>query len=132
MSYFRKCSTPNKDNDVTGEGVEGKFCKITTAMSEKLRGEWKLHMGEHSAKFNLKMEEDISNITISFEADKVILSQSVNVTCKVSGGVPKPNASDVTFKLKDKENKIVEGSEDRFSKEIYVSAGTGEEVEVIN
>ena len=127
VSYFRECSTPNKDSDVTGEGVDGKFCKITTAMSEKLRGEWKIHMGEHSAKVNLKMEEDISNITITLSSDKVILNQTVDVTCKVFGGVPRPHAEDITFMLMDASNNTVETV---FSDSSKDKTETGDDVQV--
>ena len=98
-------------------------------MSADLKGEWTLHMGEADEKFDLKLEENFTDITITLP-DSVILNKTVDVTCKVSGGVPRTNASDITFMLMDSENNTISGSEERFSKSSTDSTDTGEDVEV--
>ena len=100
-------------------------------MSEALKGEWTLDMGEQTTTVDLKLEEDFSNITITLEADKVILDQLVNVTCQVFGGDPKVKASDITFMLMDSNNETVNGSEERFSKSSEDKTDTGDDVQVI-
>ena len=98
-------------------------------MSEALKGKWTISLGgEKTTTVDLKLEENFSNITITLEADKVILDQTVNVTCKVFGGVPKVNASDITFMFMDSNNKNVSGSEERFSKS---KTDTGDDIQVI-
>ena len=121
--------TPNPDTKVIGEVKEAKYCTITIpTMSSDLTGEWKLIMGEQTAKFDLKLEEK-SNITITLP-DIVILNKTADVTCKVSGGVPSTKASDITLMLMDSENKTVNGSEERFSKSSTDRTETGEDVQV--
>jgi len=108
---------------------EDKYCTITIPkMSADLKGQWTLIMGQQLAKFDLKLEEK-PNITITLP-NTVILNNSVNVTCKVSGGVPSTKASDITFILMDSENKTVSGSEARFSKSSTDSSEIGEYVQV--
>ena len=97
-------------------------------MSADLKGEWTLIMGQQEAKFDLKLEEK-SDITITLP-DTVILNKTVDVTCKVSGGVPSPNANDITLMLMNNENKIVGGSEERFGKNSTDRTETGEDVQV--
>ena len=98
-------------------------------MSADLKGEWTLHMGEADEKFDLKLEENFTDITITLP-HTVILNKTVEVTCKVSGGDPRTNASDITFMLMDSENNTISGSEERFSKSSTDSTDTGEDVEV--
>ena len=99
-------------------------------MSEALKGEWTLDFGEQEETFNLKLEEDFSNITIILAADKVLEDLPVNVTCKVSGGVPEVNASDITFMLMDNNNKTVDGSVERFTKNSTDKTADGKDVQV--
>ena len=100
-------------------------------MSDKLKGEWTMHMGDPQANFNLKLEEDFSNITITLSSDTVELNKSVDVMCTVFGGVPRPHAEDITFMLMDKDNKMVNGSEDRFTSSSKDKTETGDDVQAI-
>ena len=93
-------------------------------MSSDLKGEWKLIMGQQTAKFDLKLEEK-SQITITLP-DTVILNKTVDVTCKVSGGVPSTKASDIALMLMDSENKTVG---ERFNKNSTDRTETGEDVQ---
>ena len=100
-------------------------------MSEKLSGEWAMHMGDPQANFNLKLEEDFSNITITLSSDTVEVNKSVDVTCTVFGGVPRPHAEDITFMLMNKDNKKVNGSEDRFTSSSKDKTETRDDVQVV-
>ena len=96
-------------------------------MDEQYKGEWQIHMGEYDKKFKLNLGKNFSDISI-IPPTEVIETQSVNVTCKVTGGVPTPK---VTFMLMDSDNKTVNGSEERFSKEPVNQPESGEDVLVV-
>ena len=99
-------------------------------MSDKLKGEWSMHMGDPQANFNLKLEEDFSNITITLSSDTVELNKTVDVMCTVFGGVPRPRAEDITFMLMDdaNNNTVVETV---FSDSSKDKTETGDDVQVI-